>query len=59
VFAQEALIHLLVAAPIPVLGLLAARRLTGRARRVTVGLSLLFFVVLFPASYFFFCTGCN
>jgi len=36
-----------------------SRRLGGRARSALVGFSLLLFVVLFKASYFFICSGCQ
>jgi len=55
----EPLIHLLVAAPVLALGLVPARRFSGRVRGVIDSLSWLLFVALLFASFLFFCLSCN
>jgi hypothetical protein len=59
-FAQEAVYHLAIAAPLPavlvVLAFVKARRET---RVVLLSCSLVLFVLIYVVSYMFFCVGCS
>jgi len=56
----EALPHLLVALPVPVMLFLAARRMRSPAGRgLMFGMAAILYPVLFFGSYVVFCTSCS
>jgi uncharacterized membrane protein YozB (DUF420 family) len=57
--AQETLLHILVAAPVPLVIALVAIRRKRPSRTRVLGFSLLLFATIFLVSYSFFCATCE
>jgi hypothetical protein len=58
--AEEAVYHVLVAAPLPlIVSVLAFRAHAPAIRAMLLAAGVLLFVALYVLSYFFFCVGCT